>query len=78
MQLLSYSLLVVPFINSGICLPWYLTASGSWQDAAVSVSVQDGVVREFELPQVSASASAERQPFGLQRVPFGGLFRIFI
>eukprot|EP00404_Azadinium_spinosum_P016920 CAMPEP_0180539516 /NCGR_PEP_ID=MMETSP1036_2-20121128/66941_1 /TAXON_ID=632150 /ORGANISM="Azadinium spinosum, Strain 3D9" /LENGTH=122 /DNA_ID=CAMNT_0022554283 /DNA_START=9 /DNA_END=374 /DNA_ORIENTATION=- len=29
----------------------YLAASGVWQDAGVSVSVQDGVVREIELPQ---------------------------
>lgn len=30
----------------------YLTSSGMWQDAGVSVSVKDGVVREIELPQV--------------------------
>lgn len=30
----------------------YLTASGSWQDAGVSVFVEDGVVREIELPKV--------------------------
>lgn len=30
----------------------YLSTSGSWQDAGVSVSVEDGVVREIELPQV--------------------------
>ena len=28
------------------------TSGGAWQDAGVTFSVQDGVVREFELPQV--------------------------
>merc|ERR1712032_1559789 len=30
----------------------YLTSSGTWQDAGVCVALQDGVVREIELPQV--------------------------
>jgi len=30
----------------------YLTSTGVWQDAGVSVSLVDGVVREIELPQV--------------------------
>merc|ERR1712151_391085 len=30
----------------------YLNSSGTWQDAGVSVSLVDGVVREIELPQV--------------------------
>jgi len=30
----------------------YLNSAGSWQDAGISVSVEDGVVLEIELPQV--------------------------